>query len=195
VDTTTRSGRCRTALVGVAVSSILLAGCGEASSDHDPSATPDDAASSTSPSPTVAPASGDVADTTFFSAHAPKGWRVDVVVPDFYTVAGDPDGGSDVSFGIAKTYGTHFTLAQLARHTLGSYPEIDKALDVDLHSSLAGEPAYRIHGPLSGGGELVAYGASHEDRHITVLFELYAPLGRRQRSQVVDSVLASWQWK
>lgn len=200
MDTKTRSGRCRTALVGAALLSLLLAGCGgeASSSGNDPSAAPggsDDATSSTSPSPTVAPATGGVVDTTFFSAHVPKGWPVAELVPDFSTVADDPDGNSAVAFGIAKTYGYDFKLAQLARNTLTSSSWTNKDLDVDLHSSLAGEPAYRLSGPLSGGDHVVAYGVDHEDRHITVIFELYPPLSQRQRSQLVDSVLATWQWK
>lgn len=192
MDTTTRSGRCRTALVGAALLGLLVAGCGgeASSSGNDPSATRGAATSSASP------ATGDRIDTSFFRAHAPKGWPVDEMVPDFFTIAGDPDGGSAVSFGIAKTYDNHFTLAQLSRQAIGSHSNwISKHLDVDLHSSLAGEPAYRLSGPLPGGGNVVSYGVDHEDRHITVIFELYAPLSRRQRSQVVDSVLASWQWK
>ena len=200
MDTTTRSGRCRTALVGAALLSILLAGCGgeASSSGKDPSAGnggSGDAASNTSPSATVAPATGGVVDTSFFSAHAPKGWRVDEMVPDFSTIADDPDGSSLVAFGIAKTYGYDFTMARLARQTIGSHSWMGKHVTVDLHSSLAGEPAYRLSGPLPGGGDMVAYGVDHQDRHITVIFELYAPLSRRQRSQLVDSVLASWQWK
>ena len=198
MDTKTRSGRCRTALVGAALLSLLLAGCGgeASSSGNHPSAAPGAATSSASSSPTVAPATGGVVDTSFFSAHAPKGWPVDEMVPDFFTVAGDPDGGSAVAFGIAKTYNNDFTLAQLSRQAIGTHSNwISKDLDVDLHSSLAGEPAYRLSGPLSGGGHVVAYGVDYQDRHVTVFFELYAPLSRRQRSQVVDSVLATWQWK
>ena len=197
MDTKTRSGRCRTALVGAALLSLLLAGCGgeASSSGHDPSAVPSDATTSTSPGPTVEPATGGVVDTSFFSAHAPKGWEVDEMVPDFITVADERDGYSHVAFGISKTYGYPFTLARLARNTISSHSLNRKDLDVDLHSSLAGEPAYRLSGKRRGGGDVVEYGVDYQDRHITVFFELYAPLSRRQQSQLVDSVLASWQWK
>ncbi len=142
MNTTTRSGRCRTALT-IALLSVLLAGCGgnDSASGHD--ATPaaggsDGATSSTSPSPTVAAATGDVVETSFFSAHVPKGWRVDQTIPDFSIVADDPDGGSDVAFGIAKTYNNDFTLGQLAHQTIRSYSWEGEHLDIDLHSSLAG---------------------------------------------------------
>lgn len=196
MDTKTRSGRRRTALAGAALLTVLLSGCGgEASSGDDPSPTPGDTTPSTSPSPTVAPATGGTVDTSFFSARAPKGWRVDEQVPDFSTVADQPDGGSVIAFGIAKTYGEPFTLARLAHITMSSYRGPESRLDVDVHSRLAGDPAYRLSGPLEGGGEMVVYGVDHQDRHITVQFELYPPLTRQQRSQLVDSVLATWQWK
>lgn len=199
MNTTTRSGRCRTALT-IALLSVLLAGCGgnDSASGHD--ATPaaggsDGATSSTSPSPTVAPATGHVVHTSFYSAHVPKGWRVDQTIPDFFTAADDPDSSSAVAFGIAKTYNNHFTLGQLAHQTIRANSWEREHLDVDLHSSLAGEPAYHLSGRLSGGGDVDSYGVSYDARHVTVDFELYAPLSQRQKRQLVDSVLASWQWK
>ena len=56
----------------------------------------------------------------------------------------------------------------------------------------AGVPPQR--GRSREAADVDVYGVDYQDRQIRARSR-YPRLGRRQRSQLVDSVLASWQWK
>lgn len=191
-----RRRRAATALAGLAFAFLpALTACGDSSDGAraDPparSGTP--AGSSASPSASVAPATGRAVETSWFRARAPQGWQVVETVPDLATYARKPGSDSFISFGVVETYGNTFTLAQLAHHSLRSNSWARKP-SIVAETTLAGEPAYHLRGPVGGGLFADVYGALHQGRQVELDIETEGPAAEHQ--QVVDSVLASWQWK
>ena len=184
MDTKTRSGRCRTALVGAALLGVLLAGCGgeASSSGHDPSAAPGDATSSASSSPTVEPATGGRGRHQLLQRPRAEGlarstrWsRTSSRSPASAMATAPSRSGSRRRTATPSRW--HGRRATPSRRTPGS----GKDLDVDLHSSLAGEPAYRLSGKRSGEVATLSPTGSLRGPPRHGVLEL-RPLSRRQRS-------------
>ena len=60
-------------------------------------------------------------------------------------------------------------------------------------TKLDGVPVFRVEGRLNDTIWFAAYGAIRDDTVVYVRFDLDTPPAKSQ--QVVDSVLATWQWK
>jgi hypothetical protein len=178
----------------------LGAGCGgeDRASGDDPSPSTS-AATSTPPesagseSPQAEPATGKVVETKWFRVKVPAGWRVTEVATDFVIVADDRTGPSIISFSITDTYGEPSPLGKLAR-TLADTAHFTGDYQVSTDGTLGGEPAYVITGARDGATlEATAYGSLHDEQDVSVTFSLDDTVGPRQ--ELVDSVLATWQWK
>lgn len=191
-----RRGRTATALGAL---TLVLAPALTACGDSSDGATADPPASSgtptgagPSPSASVAPATGKAVETSWFRARAPQGWQVVETVPDLATYAREPGSDSFISFGVVETYGNTFTLAQLAHHSLRSN-SWTRSPSILAETTLAGEPAYHLRGPVGGGLFADVYGVLHQGRQVELDIETDGSAAEHR--QVVDSVLASWQWK
>lgn len=192
--------RTHAALAALALTLVpALTACGDTSDGAaaDPpasSGTPagSSASRSASPSASAAPATGKAVETSWFRARAPQGWQVVETVPDLATYARKPGTDSFISFGAIETYGNAFTLDQLAHHSLrsNSWARNPSILG---ETTLAGEPAYHLRGPVGGGLFADVYGALHQGRQVELDIETGGSAAEHQ--EVVDSVLASWQWK
>ena len=185
--------RLATALVAA---TLVLSACdatsAESGSDPTPSSSGAGAGGSTGSSPSVAPADGKLVDTTRFSVHVPRGWRVNETVPDLSIVAFGPD-LEQISLSITPVAAGHdFTLGELARVQLQQRPWSPKPELVD-PVELAGETAYHLTGPVGNGFRADAFGLVHGDREVFVDIETRG--SARVQQETVDAVLASWQWK
>jgi hypothetical protein len=177
---------------------ILLAGaCDGSSAGADPADGPSGTpTASTGPAdaagPDVPPADGKLVDTSRFSVHVPRGWRVNETVPDLSVVAFGPD-LEQISFSLTRVLPGHdFTLDELARVQLRQRPWSPEPALVD-PVDLAGEPAYHLAGRVGNGFRADAFGLVHGDREIFVDIETRG--SARAQQATVDAVLASWQWK
>ena len=176
---------------------LFLSGCGDGSAGAEPTpSTPAGSEGSDSPSagssPEVAPADGKLVDTSYFSVHVPRGWRVNETVPDLSLVAFGPD-LEQISFALSRVLpGRAYTLDELARLQLRQRPWSPKPELVD-PVDLAGEPAYHLTGPVGNGFRADAFGLVRGDREILVDIETRG--SARVQQETVDAVLASWQWK
>ena len=176
---------------------LLLCGCGDGSAGAEP--TPSAPAGSEAgdgpsagSSPQVVPADGKLVDTSYFSVHVPRGWRVNETVPDLSIVAFGPD-LEQISFALSRVLpGRASTLDELARLQLRQRPWSPKPELVD-PVDLAGEPAYHLTGPVGNGFRADAFGLVRGDREILVDIETRG--SARVQQQTVAAVLASWQWK
>lgn len=183
------------------VLALLVSACGDGSAgaEPSPSASTDQAGESPSgegtsaaSTPDVPPADGKLVDTSYFSVHVPRGWRVNETVPDMSIVAFGPD-LEQVSFALSRVApGRDYTLAELARLQLRLRPWSPKPKLVD-PVDLAGEPAYHLTGPVGNGFRADAFGLLRGDREILVDIETRG--SARVQEETVDAMLASWQWK
>ena len=185
--------RLATALVAA---TLVLSACdatsAESGSDPTPSSSGSGAGDSPGSSPSVAPADGKLVDTSWFSVHVPRGWRVNETVPDLSIVAFGPD-LEQISLSVTQVAAGHdFTLGELARVQLQQRPWSPKPELVD-PVELAGEPAYHLTGPVGNGFRADAFGLAHGDREVFVDIETRG--SARVQQETVDAVLASWQWK
>jgi hypothetical protein len=192
------------------LSATLLAGCGgeddpspsPASSDSPtstsgptsaPTSASADSSQSPSPSESVPPAAGKTVETSFFTVSAPQGWEVHVVAEDFVVTASDPDSSDTIAFKIIEKGGAQPGLRALANDAVefGTWPG-GKAPAIVAETELGGEPAYHLTG--SGGGARVdARGTLHGTSAVSIGFEIYG--SQTELESIVESVLATWQWK
>lgn len=181
--------RLATALVAA---TLVLSACDATSAESGSDPTPSSSGSGAGDSPSVAPAHGKLVDTSWFSVHVPRGWRVNETVPDLSIVAFGPD-LEQISLSITQVAAGHdFTLGELARVQLQQRPWSPKPELVD-PVELAGEPAYHLTGPVGNGFRADAFGLAHGDREVFVDIETRG--SARVQQETVDAVLASWQWK
>jgi hypothetical protein len=202
LSTTPLGARTRTTLISLLVGGpLLLAACGDSDDETTADPTPTTSSSSSpatassspsSPGSTVAPATGRLVDTSFFSVHVPEGWRVIESVPDLAVTADDTDGLDLISFTMTKTYGKEFTLDELARQALRTTPW-SKQPGIAPVTTLAGAPAYHLSGPVGNGFQADAFGLVHGEENVMVSIETQGSAATHR--EIVESVLATWQWK
>jgi hypothetical protein len=197
LTTTPRAPRFRSALCTLTLAGLLLTGCGdkdaEAVTDETPSSPSGSSPSSeTASSDAVEPATGRSVETTWYSVHAPRGWQVRVLAKNFSIVAQDLHSSAYIAFGITDTYGYQDTLAQLAKANLRTSAWPAKP-DLVEETTVAGEPAYHLVGPSGDGFDLDVFGVLHDRQHVSAEFALHG--SPQKRLAIVESVLASWQWK
>jgi hypothetical protein len=192
--------RARRAPIALAATALLLSGCGgpDDTASGEPGAT--DAPSPTSTSSTDGdtttegdePASGRPIETTYFTARAPRGFDVDVEDPDFSAYASDRSGRTEIDVTMVPTYGNDFTLRQLARQVVRTQTWSRSPRLAD-ETTLGGEPAYHLTGPVGGGRHTETYGVAHQDTHVVVIVESSG--SAEDLRTTAQSVLATWQWK
>jgi hypothetical protein len=178
---------------------LALGGCGGSSDQADAHPTPSGSAtapggSSSSPSTSpssgtgVEPAAGKVVDTSWFTARVPKGYDVVVSGKDFSISAGGPD--ADLHFSMIGMNGRQLSLSQLARQARGSLPGLGHARLG--HTTLGGEPAYLLAASKPFDNVSVV-GLERDDTMIHLEVDSYGTLAAHRK--LLDSILATWQWK
>jgi hypothetical protein len=177
---------------------LLLAGCSD-SGDHasgetgaSTSDTPSESASNSTSTPDVKPATGKLVETSYFTVRVPRGFKVVVTAEDFSIYASDAGGDTEIAFGIASNSGNTFTLRQLAGQTMRSQPwSIPPRIAPE--TTLAGEPAFHLTGPVGNGKVTETYGGSYQGMGIVMVVDSFLRPAKVQ--DLAGSVLATWQWK
>lgn len=189
----------------------LLVGCGgddtssPAADPTSPVATSASSASpsapSSSPAPSVEPATGPAMSNTVYSLDLPDGWVESIKVGEISNIA-HPKGHGDysiISVEVADNYGapTDFDKMIAIQQQTSPWPKKPKRV---ADATLGDESAYHLAGPSGsasapGGPDLVldVYGALYDGKSVTIEFAL--PGSPEERQAIVDSVLATWQWK
>lgn len=178
---------------------LALGGCAGSSDQADArpgpsgsaSAPGDSSSSSPSTSPSdngVEPATGKVVDTSWFTARVPKGYDVVVSGKDFSISAGGPD--ADLHFSMIGMNGRQLSLSRLARQVRGSLPGLSHARLG--RTTLGGEPAYLLTASKPFDNVSVV-GLERDDTMIHLEVDSYGSKAAHQK--LLDSILATWQWK
>jgi hypothetical protein len=183
------------AVAGVILTAALASGC---SDDDPPDAGPSDSPStSSSPTdsaaPSVAPAGGKVLATDTFTAKAPRGWstrrggtslavQVFAFSPDeltFVAIADGPAVNDD-------------TIDERAQEVARS-DEFDRAPKVMEPVMIDGVEAYRVAGDVGNGSYIIEVGTITGGQDVNLRLETFN-ISPEESQQILDSVLASWQW-
>jgi hypothetical protein len=185
----------RTALAALAAAALLVAGCGDdEGSEADPGPTPSGAGSTASDptptEPTAEPATGLLLDRDRIRMNAPEGWKRQRQIATFLDAVSDPDTDSTVSLGDLSAVGDP-TLDQLAEFATKSRPNVRFLGPVEI----AGVDWYHVTGREGRYARFEQFGTIHEGSQATITFSLDDDLPRAEQQEVVDSVLASVEWK
>lgn len=140
----------------------------------------------------MTPAAGKTVDMKLFSTHVPVGWDVSVTAKNFSVLAYDAESGDQISFSVVALAGNDFTLDHLAHQAL-RYGPWSKTPTIEPETTLAGEPAYHLTGPVGGGLKGESLGSAYDGNDAEVVSQVSGSDAKLQ--QVMESVLASWQWK
>lgn len=182
-------------LTSLLVASTLLLGACGGKDEPTPSSTAvtsSDGSESSSPSVSATPASGKTVDMKLFSTRLPDGWQVNVTSENFSVLAYDPETGDQISFSVVSLAGNDFTLEHLADQAV-RYGPWSGTPTIEPETTLAGEPAYHLSGPVSGGLRGESLGAAYRGNDVEAVFQVAGSDARLH--QVMDSVLAAWQWQ
>ncbi|ABL80758.1 MULTISPECIES: hypothetical protein [unclassified Nocardioides] len=173
--------------------SSSAAGSPGATGPADPTDGPDSTASA---APTVAPATGPQLSMPHARLRIPKGWFVGDQLVTTQKDGQDPGSTSLLSLGETPAFGSTAGPTELGRNSLKVsrriYPMTPKQLP---NAVLDGVEMYHLEGraqPLNWQSE---YGVIIDDRIIVLRFQLYARIPPAERQRIVDSVLATFEWK
>lgn len=209
-----RAPRPAATTVAAAVLLLLTAACGDADPDPSPEAPPSSAGGSASAEPTstematsggsaptspaasntfgVEPASGPVIETDAFRLNVPAGWEVAEQVSSFVSLATRQDGVGELSLGYLEAAdGSTLGREEATVRKLW----IHEGPQVLPHRTVAGVEMYHLAGAASGGLWIDTLGAPHAGLSVDLTFRHPVSMPKRQRDALVDSVLASIEWK
>jgi hypothetical protein len=198
LSTTPLGARTRLVLTTVLVTTtLLLVAC--AGKDDPTPGSPTSAATSsdqptvsTSPTESATPAAGKTVDMKVFSTQVPAGWKVNVTAKDFSVLAYDPETSDAISFSVVSLAGNDFTLDHLARQAV-RYGPWSKTPTIEPETTLAGEPAYHLSGPVEGGLRGESLGSSYDGNNVAAVFQVAGSSAKLH--SIMQAVLATWQWK
>lgn len=183
----------RTILAPLVAASLLLAGllagCGDGGDDPEatPSSTPGDVASS---APSVEAATGVLVDLDRVRMRAPDGWRKNDPLSTFLLKVDDPSGFSSVSLSDLSAVG-EVSLQQQARTALQSFPRAEAVEPVEI----AGVPWYHITGPQDRYTTVDQFGTIHNGSEAVIEFGFDNEVPEAEQQEIIDSVLATVEWK
>ncbi|GAB6986767.1 hypothetical protein [Nocardioides pyridinolyticus] len=186
----------RTILASLVAATLLLAGCGDGDDPEAvPTGTPTDATTSAAADPSasepaVEPASGFLIDLDRIRMNAPEGWKKNDPLSTFLLQAYDPDSYSHVSLSDLPGQDEP-SLEGLAQYTL-DIRKRSKQLDP---VEIAGVEWYHVAGPNDPYTRFEQFGTSHNDSLAVIEFLLDRDTPAQEQQQIIDSVLASVEWK
>ncbi|NYD43665.1 hypothetical protein [Nocardioides panaciterrulae] len=139
--------------------------------------------------PGVDPAAGPAIETSYFTARAPRHFRVKVMAEDFSISVNGP--GADIGIGIVALNGHQYSLRELARYQRSSAYGLEHA-PLGRTTTMGGEPAYLLL--ASRPGLVVSEAGLTHDGHIVHL--TVTSYGEKAENlRLLRSILATWQWK
>lgn len=187
--------------VGALLAAMLtLAGCGgsgDPTGDPGPSE-PTAASSSADESPSAestwgsAPATGLRMETPVAAAHAPDGWVQGAEYVKTQKSAEAPDGSSYLT--MIELPAAPSSLEDAARRHI-RYASYTNKPSYDGTEVVNGIPMWVVSVVEPDGMYDVTYGAIYGDRSLSFSFFLHADLSEAEKQQVVESTLASVEWK
>jgi hypothetical protein len=188
----------RTTLTALALTAFLLAGCG---GDDDPQGTPTGTPDSSSSDPTapteteptqpaVEPAGGFLIDLDRIRMHAPDGWKRNDPMSTFLLQADDRKTGSSVSLSDLSAVSSTPIMGQ-AKIAVKHYPRAEIAEPVEI----AGVEWYHITGREDRFSTVHLFGTIHNGSEAVIDFSLSDDIPEDEQQQIIDSVLASVEWK
>ncbi|MGB0100752.1 MAG: hypothetical protein WBP61_10780 [Nocardioides sp.] len=197
----------RTALPILLTLLVSLVGCGEGSddpqtapsSDTSPTATAStESTGSTEPTPAapaVEPATGPLIDQKRIRLHAPEGWKRKPPSTPLLTLSYDRETYSDLTLGDLPAVREDLTLDQIAqvarRNRRGSTTNL-RILDP---VQIAEVDWYHLRGKDGPDATLDVYGTTFNGSQSTLTFSLKNEIPAAERQEIIDSVLASVEWK
>jgi hypothetical protein len=193
---------------------LLVAGCGSGddesttdpttstSSGASASATPSSSGSSTpsedpSPSSTfsVPAAAGPEVETDAFTASIPKGWMIDEAAgTDTITLGYEPGIGADVTFGYYPTE-PGLSLDDYERAALKTWTYDDGKPDIQPRVEIDGVEMFHHTGSTTSGRTVEVFGVPYAGLAVEVEFHFSPSTSRREQRRLIESTLASIQWK
>lgn len=197
MSTTSRVRAATAGLTALLVAgTVTLAGCSssddEAEARPEPTPSPSDRSStsstpSASSSPDVPAATGKLIDTDYFTARAPEHYQVEKLGPFTITV----NGAADIGIGTIDSNGDKPSLERLARQARSRVDRLKKS-PLDKTVTMGGEPAYLLLAsrPYNVTSEA---GLIRGDHWFYVTVDSYHD--RADNLRILESILASWQWK
>ena len=193
----------RISITALAATGLFLTGCGD-DSQSEPDATPTATATSsgsakptdstttesTEPEPTVEPATGLTWDLERIFMRAPEGWTK-VRSPASWAVgAADPDSQSMVSLTDLENF-TPQSYADQVRLELKNNPEAKLQDPVEI----AGARWWHTTAPDSDDATIERFGTIHNKSEALIDFLFDNAIPEDERQQIIDSVLATVEWK
>ncbi|GAA1142313.1 hypothetical protein [Nocardioides aquiterrae] len=186
----------RTAVPAALAALALLAGCG---GSDDPAPTPAPSSGSTDPSGSASSPSADVATGIRLTQPnstvvAPEAWTRGRTIVSGETSADSPDHLAWVSLGEIEAFGSDQDAEQLGHTRIASDPSPRKPKLLPV-AELDGRPAYHVAGWVGGSRYIDEYGAIWNDRIVSLVFSFNEKVPAAERTQVVEQVLPTFQWK
>jgi hypothetical protein len=185
----------RARLAVACLAGVLLTGC-EDSGDGtgaEPTGEPTSASPSVSPSGSqgVEPADGPMVESDHASYHVPRTFEVAGELAGTFPASEKGSGRSTITLGEVAAFGNTDlrTLAQVVARNVARGRAPERVAD----TTLAGEPAFHLEGQVQPGQHFTAYGAARDDMVVYVRFDLDG--SREDNADLIESVLATWQWK
>jgi hypothetical protein len=176
--------------VALGLVAVLLTGCG----DSDEGVRPDtDPTGSGSPSPgeAVEVADGPRVQNAHAAYHVPRGYEVADEVGGTIPANDSGPGRSAITLAEVPAFGS--TDLGAAAGVVARNVAQDRRPPRLADTTLDGVPVFHVEGQLDETVWFAAYGAVRDDTVVYVRFDLDTPAGKSR--QVVESVLATWQWK
>jgi hypothetical protein len=171
---------------------LVLAGCQD---DGTPSGTEKPGTSTASPgqtTPTAAPkAGGPTVRGDVFTVNVPEGWKKDKSFStDFLDQYVAPDGVQRMYVG--ELAGEVRPLDDVAKDNFDGFAPTGRHRRRRT-GDLAGEPAYHFTATDGAGNVAEEFLAVHDGTQVTLGVSLTGT--RAERQAIIDSVLASWEWR
>ena len=185
----------RACLAVACLAGVLLTGCGGSppgpGSDRDPAGDPTSASPSPSESQGPEPADGPIVENDHASYHVPTTFEVSDELAGTFPANEIGSGRGSITLGEVPTFGNTDlgTIARVVARNVARGRTPKRVAD----TTLAGEPAFHLEGQVQPGQHFTAYGSVHEEQVVYVRFDLDG--SRAENADLIESVLATWQWK
>ncbi len=190
---------------------LLLVGCG--SEDDEPTTDPGTSASSGPATPSspgaTTPSEDPTASSTFsvpaadgpriesdaFTAHLPQGWMHDKAnSSDTVALGYEPGIGADVTFGYYPTE-PGLSLDDYERAALKTWTYDDGKPDIQPRVDVDGVEMFHHTGKTGSDRTVEVFGVPYAGLAVEVEFHLSPSIPRREQRRLIESTLASIQWK
>ncbi|GGO70810.1 hypothetical protein GCM10012276_10250 [Nocardioides deserti] len=130
-----------------------------------------------------------------FTANLPKGWLFDKANSSGTISLGyEPGIGADVTFGYYPTE-PGLSLDDYERAALKTWTYDDGRPDIRPRVEVDGVEMFRHTGNTGGGRVVEVYGVPYEGLAVEVEFHLSETIPQAEQKRLVESTLASIQWK